>query len=40
MKKPIYDKGIIGTYSIQSFKIKKDIISKIRNIKGEYLKNY
>lgn len=38
MKKPIYDKGIVGTYSIQSFKVKKDIISKIEESKRRIFK--
>lgn len=38
IKKPIYDKGIIGTYTVKSFKIKKDIISKIEEYKRRIFK--
>jgi len=34
----VHNKGIVGTYSIQSFKVKKDIISKIEESKRRIFK--
>ncbi|GAA0122173.1 MAG: ComEC/Rec2 family competence protein [Clostridium argentinense] len=37
-KKPMYDKGMIGIYNVESFKIEKDIISKIEEYKRNTFK--